>query len=178
MKRPVCLLLILALALSLTGCGKGKQSSTAFYYTRDYEADYEKGTFYHGSSDSVIVCEYRDISSRSSDLRHILSLYLRGPSSDTLVSPFPAGTYLISAEVQDSTVKIVLSSSLERLSGIDLTVACACMTMTCLELTQAASVNIRSEQPTSQGGVSVTMTADDLVLLDISTGETVPATEE
>ena len=58
---------------------------------------------------------------------------------------------------------MALSASLTLLSGVDLTLACACLARTCFSLTDAQSVTISSE---GLGFVSMTLTRDSLVLSD------------
>lgn len=180
MKRFICLILALLLTLSCTACIKNQESdpnSAAFYYVRTAFYENDPDTFPHGSVDSLFASESRDITGRADDLTYILHLYLKGPASPELTAPFQANLSLVDAAVAGDCVEVTLSDVLTTLSGIDLTVACACITLTCLELTGAGSVTIRTQLPTDEGGISVTMTADDLVLLDVTAPNPTEPTE-
>ena len=153
MKRLFCMLLCFILVFTLFGCGsKEDENHVTFYYIRS-EYDY-------GTEDGVIASELRDVSDKAADLRNLLALYLVGPLDESLSSPFP-GTKLISLETRDDTLLIQLAGSASIMSEVRYSLACACMTMTCLELTDAAQVTITCSDR------SVTMSRDNLVLFDI-----------
>lgn len=161
-KKITVMLLVSLILLSVAGCYNrdASESSAAFYYTR--------AEFDHGSADSMITSEIRDINGRHDDLVYVLNLYLRGPSDDALKSPFPSDTRLISMVLNERSLDITLSNNILSLSSADLAVACTCMAKTCIELAQAESVTICTEVPIEQNGIRITMTADDWVLVDDS----------
>lgn len=180
MKRFICLILALLLAFSCISCAGEKETdpnSAVFYYVRTAFYDNDPESFPHGSMDSLIAGESRDITGRAGDIKQILSLYLNGPAETELTAPFPPKLSLVDVVVTDGSATVTLSNVLTTLTGVDLTVACACITLTCLALAEADSVTIRSQLPVDKGGVSVTMTAADLVLLDVTTPESAEPTE-
>ncbi len=158
MKRLLCLLLILSQLFPLLGCGKGHQDQATFYYER---AEYQ-----YGSADAVLVPEARDITGHVGELRFLLSLYLTGPLDEKLTSPFPRGTRLEDLVLEDGSLRIYLSDIGSRVSQAQFSLACACLTLTCLELTSADQVTIHS------GSRSITMDRDSLVLDDNIIGAT------
>lgn len=162
MKR--CTALILCLLLFLGGCSfkETGENLTAFYYCR---TDYVYGDAY-----GVVAPELREVSAGTADLKNLLSLYLVGPLDEGMASPF-RGFKLISAEMEDSQLVIELVSFDKTITDARFSLACACMTMTCLELTQAEQVTILC------GDRSVTMHRDNLLLLDTVTS-TQTITEE
>lgn len=161
MKRLIGL--ILCLLMILPGCSADtKKDQTVFYYCR---ADYAYGT-----EEAVVAPEEREMSAKASDWKNLLALYLVGPLDETLVSPF-SGTKLRSAEMQGNHLLIVLEDSGENMTDVRFSLACACVTKTCLEWQTVSHVTIVC------GERSVTMNRNNLLLHDsITPIET--ATEE
>ena len=146
----------------LCGCGNwlpGKKA-VLFYYLRS-------DITYTGSN-GVIAAEIPDNPDGSADLIQLLEQYLTGPEHDGLRSPFPEGILLLKAEQYEGTVYLEFNDRLASLSGMDLTLACACITKTCLNLTDATSVSICAEGVSLDGAAQITMTAESLVLLENS----------
>lgn len=147
MKRTLILLLVYMLLLS--GCQK-KEVATFYYCQADYV---------YSSSQSIIAGESRDISSHSGDLNFLIPLYLMGPSEKEYVSAFPTDVKLLSVKTQDDALYIELSQILN-ISEAEYVLACACMAMTCMEVTGVQSVTI------SSAGHSVTIDTSNLTLYD------------
>lgn len=158
MKHFRLLILLLGIAL-LCGCtGRLGSDGMQFYYLCS-EVEYN-------SPSGVITPVTANGVDRSAPLDQILEQYLSGPDNDGLLSPFPEETKLLSVEQKDDTIYLVFNARLGSLTGMDLTLACACLTMTCLDLTDAANVSIRAEGAMLDGAQQITMNADSLVLLD------------
>lgn len=155
MKRFLSLLLLCAFLLS--GCGflgeKLKEPVTFYYLLDDYQ---------YGIDGRIIGSEEREASGHRDDLSYLMALYLMGPSGEELTSPLPRGTRIFSAEVNEDTVFLVLSETEKTMTDSAFSLACACLSLTCLDLTEAARVSIQS------GSRSVTMTRDSLILSDSS----------
>ena len=166
MKRVISILLIFVLAFSLAACVYEEEPELVdpvnFYYLRVQDPE----NLYHGTADSVVLAEQREAFGVRDFLTVLLERYLSGPTSEGLVSPFPAGTKLKAWELSGNMLTLTLSNEIAQLSGMDLTLACACLTVTCLELTDAEAVQIRAESATFGSKASITMTRNDLVLLD------------
>ena len=163
MKRMLCLILVLC--LFLPGCalfGERIREPVTFYYLR---AEYR-----YGAADGVIAPEVREASDHVGDLSYLMALYLMGPSDEELVSPIPRGTRIYSAVQENNTVTLTLSDASQTLTDSEFSLACACLTMTCLDITGAEQVTITS------GSRSTTMSRDNLMLTDISA--TTEATED
>lgn len=163
MKRILCLILVFSLILS--GCslfGERIKEPVTFYYVRS--------EYSYNTTDSILASEEREASGHREDLSYLLALYLIGPADDELVSPIPKGTRIYSAEQAEDTVFLTLSDTAATLTDSGFSIACACLSLTCLGLTGAEKVTITS------GDRTVTMSADTLMLHDITT-ET-QATEE
>lgn len=162
MKRIVSVALILACLLSITACNQeeAQPKGIAFYYcvTQD---NYAIGS-------SVLSPEYRtDVAEDS--LTQALERYLSGPISADLRSPFPQNLKLVGSYQQGSTVYLTLSAELADLSDLDLTIACGCLTLTTLALTDAQQVQIRTVAGLLDGQRAITMDKNTLLLLDTVT---------
>ena len=163
MKKMTVFLLLTAILLSLMGCLEQKEPITtpvSFYYPRS--------EFTYGSTDSVTTAEVRDAALFSNDHFAILSAYLAGPKKEDLKSPFPTGTTLTQLSVANGTASIILSDHIAVLSGIDLTVACVCLTRTIMELTGAKRVEISAETKLLGGSKSITMDSSNVYLSESS----------
>jgi len=150
MKKWISLLLAVLLVFCLYGCRK--DDSIQFYYPRT-EIQY-------GVSDGVIAAENRNIEGTDRSLEFLLKLYLEGPVSQELRSPFPKGTALVSLSKTENTVFITLSEPFEMLENLDYIIACASVASTCFALTDADSVTITTEQ------TELTLTRENLSLAD------------
>lgn len=160
-RRFLCLILVLSLLLS--GCsyfGERIKEPVTFYYLCDN---------YQEDLCCVIVSEEREASGHAGDLSYLLALYLMGPTNDEYVMPLSAGTR-ITSHIDEDHVLLELTSTSQALSDIDFSLACACLTMTCLEIVDAEDVTVRS------GDREKTMNLRTLTLYD-STSETKPPEE-
>lgn len=161
MKQLLCLILCLLL---LCGCQShnDKDNTVAFYYCQANHTTILE--------ESIVLPEYREISASPLDLRNVLSLYLIGPLDEDLVSPF-RGMKLVSVTTQDSHLFLELSCNDRSLTDIGFSLACACLTMTCLELAEVSQVSITCGERTA------TMNGDNLFLMDNITQQTSPSEE-
>ena len=155
MKRFLIFLLILGLALSCWACSD--QQSVTFYYVR------EEPSYLFGTENAVIVGENRDSAGNIQNLHSLLILYLHGPLNENFRSPFPRGTSLVAVQQEGSHLTVRLSSIASAMKGADLILACACLTKTCFDATDAEIVTIIA---TGFGNISVTMTRNSLLLTD------------
>ena len=125
MKRFLSVAIILLICCSLLACstfGTGLKDPVTFYYPRSITT--------YGQEDSIISYEFREASGHANDLEYLISLYLHGPMDDSMVSPFPQGTRLISLKQNDGILYLTLSDSFANQSSLDLSIACACLSKT------------------------------------------------
>ena len=160
MKRVFCLFLCILLLLSGCGFTPEEQGNTVFYYCRtEYSYD---------GAQAVIVPERREISENASDLKNLLALYLVGPLSEGLTTPF-LGTKLISANEENGHLLIKLTNPNTPIGDAQFSLACACVSMTFLELTDLTQVTVVC------GDRTATMSQDNLLLYDsITSTENIP----
>ena len=154
MRRFLCAFLVSTLLFTMCSCGFSDsiKDKGTFYYRRT--------EFLYGKDGSVMDSETKDITGHANDLSYLVALYMLGPTEDTLVSPFPKNVKLLSAQIEDQSILIQFTSLDRYMSDSDFTLACACLTLTCLGLTDATEVTIAS------GDRSITMTQDMLLLTD------------
>lgn len=163
MKRAIALLLLTALILC--GCAfRGSDEDTVTFY-------YLRGEIQYGSDDGVIVPEKREPAVTGGDLSYLLSLYLKGPTDVALKLPLPAGTRLTEVQSEGTAVTLTFSQELARLEGMDLSIACACISYTCFSLTEAETVTILTLSDDGETPISVTVTRESFLLYDDTTRE-------
>ena len=161
MRRVLSLILVFSLLLS--GCsflGERIKDPVSFYYVC---SNYQKNLC------CVIVSEQRESSGHIGDLSYLLALYTMGPISDDMLAPLPPDIQ-ITPSLENDQVCLELSVPEMPMSDIDFSLACACLTLTCLEITGAQSVTIR------QGERTKTLQRSDVTLYDV-TAETIPTEE-
>lgn len=170
MRKLTAILLLLCIAVSLNACTQQEKLTdpVAFHYLR---APLPNDELTHGSADSVIAAELREGADYRHDLELMLDIYLHGSLDKAYLSPYPVGTTLRQFSVEGAEASIILSHHFRALSGMDLTLACACLSLTIMDLTGAESVTISTEGSLPDGTNSITMTRDDLILIDTATPE-------
>lgn len=158
MKRLIAL--ILAAALCLTGCALAAQDddTVTFYYLRR-ELTY-------GAADSVLVPERRSVAGAGNDLSYLTHLYLSGALDDNLRLPLPAGTRLTGVELDGHTCRLFFSPEFATMEGMELTLACACISATFFSLTPAQTIVLEAPAPEGGNPVSLTLTRDSFLLYD------------
>lgn len=162
MKKIVALSLILLLVISCIGCSKEAPD-----YQRPLNCYYLSKTIQYNTSNAVIGCEQVEGALLVNEsLGQFLRQYLKGPDSKDLVSPFPAGTFLVHLAIDNDTVKVRLSNEFSILTGHDLTLACACITLTILDYTGLSYVSISVEGASLNDKMTLTLSRDDLIFLD------------
>lgn len=151
MKKFIAILLV---CLLLTGCGSSMKEPVTFYYVR---------TSYQEDMQNIIATEERESTGHRQDLTYLMALYFMGPAGDDLTSPIPRGVSLLQVSMEGGKITLELTDTEKSMTDSQFSLACACLSLTCLDITLADSVTIVS------GNRSVTMTAENLVLLDSST---------
>ena len=156
MKRLFCLALTAAVLLSMSGCGQKMKEPVTFYYLNES---------YQENMDCAIVGEEREVAGYRDDLKYLLSFYLMGPIGKGLTSPLPRGTLLYTVNQEGAKLTIEISNTSALLSDSEFSLACACLSQTCMGLTNAEEVTIVS------GSRNLTLNRDNLLLNDTVTPE-------
>ena len=163
MKR-ICLLICCCLILHMLCACSGKteelREPVNFYYC-SHEVSYN-------TPNGVIRSECREGAVFYGNLTAFLHGYLLGPNSDELYSLIPSEVYLVSCESNGDEVSIVLSKQLEKLSGVDLSIACSALLMTVHEYTGANTMIISAKDGKLDDKEQISFSMDNIVLLDNS----------
>ena len=161
MKRIVIFMLIAALLLS--GCSIANQNikePVAFYYLRSCSGNEDYKAYF---SDGAIVAELREASGHKEDLFYLISMYLRGPLTPDLVSPFPSGSAVTRVIQDDQTLYVNLNAAAGNAEDLELTLIWACLAKTCMALTDATAICIESRSTGGQILFQHTVTRDTLL---------------
>ena len=136
MKSNLRILVFLCICVLLVGCMPKSSAAINFYYLA--QTDYN-------SPQGNIAPELRKGNASPLAYEELLNSYLSGPNSNNLINPFPTETKLISITLEQQTATVVLSDQIAELTGVELTLACTCLSMTVKELTGCANVQIRAQ---------------------------------
>ena len=103
------------------------------------------------------------------DVAAYIQDYLEGPESPELRTPFPAGTSLEKCTLEDGTLTLELSDAFFALSGIDRTLAAACIVYSMVELPQVEEVVLAAPEGTGSDSLLATpLTPKSFLLFDDS----------
>ena len=175
MKRFLCIVLILSVLFS--GCALSSnrlKEPVTFYYPRAHDHQENYDDFFAGGT---IGSEVWEASGHRSDLNYLLSMYLQGPLDSGLQRPFPSECRVVGITLEDRTLTVKLNAMAAKLDEIALSVACACLATTCLELTDAETVTIQAIGLDQQPLFSRSYTDSSLLLEDTAT-QPAEATQE
>lgn len=139
MKRRLCLLL--ALLLLLPGCRREEPARTAYaLYFQEADLTYSAGESPFRTETVYLYDAETDAAPRLAEA--LVRELLKGPADETLKSTFPAGTTLLSLEIEGDRARVDLSPSYESLSGVALTLADSAIAMTLSQVPEVSSVQI------------------------------------
>lgn len=162
MKNRIFVMIIL-LCMLLCGCqvkSDALQEPVTVYY--------RLANISYGTIDSVIAPTDMESAGHTGDYTYLLNLYLTNDTSEEFARTFPKATMLVSIKMDALTAKVVLSDSFATLTGIDLTIACACLTQTVISLTGCQEVIISTKTQKLDGQNFITLSKDSFLFLDES----------
>ena len=153
----VCCVLAVILLIALVFPKADLSGSVVFYYARK--------DFAYGTPGGAIGSEVRDVRGHEQDLNYLLTLYLEGPLDEKLRSPLPgkSDVRILDLQIVGDALHVRLSDLSNILTDSEFTLGSACLTKTCLELTNVQAVLIES------GSRSVRMNPAKLQFYDEST---------
>ena len=137
-KRFLAICMAFLLLLAMTACGSNTdatETAVPFYYL-SRGADQLQAK-------EAIVAEPRDVGVIS--LRDFVDVYLSGPASEELISPFPTGTRVLGIQDTSDGLTIEVSGALFTLTGVDLTVATCCLSNTICAYTGRDAITVVDE---------------------------------
>ena len=161
MKKTVAFSLILLMLLSLLGCTQQEpqlNNPISFYYPVVPE--------YRREDDPVIRAELHEGNGMETNLLPLLSRYVCGPESPDLVDIFPSDAYPVSIYNHNRAATVYMSPGFAKLTGIDLTMACACLSATLMDIADLETVNICVKDALLDGNQSIMMSRDSFTLVD------------
>lgn len=138
MKRTFCLILATIIILTFSACLQNSDEDTVVFYYRTVQED---GIM----PPSVLSTETRQYTDTRKDYFVLLQRYFNGPLNLDQESPFPAGTTVKRFAINKNRAYITLSDEAATLYGVDLNIACACLTRTIVEMTGAESIELSLE---------------------------------
>ena len=134
-------LLLAALALLLAACAVPREEADTDGYELYYTVWPDKG-----GGDAIGACRIQLAEGAAQDTdalaEELLKQLLSPPALDGLRSPFPEGTRLQMVSVAGGRATVDLSEQYAQLSGIDLSVADCCVTLTLTQLTGINAVRV------------------------------------
>lgn len=147
MRHKKCALLALILAAALLmGCAAAVREQTQYVNPmRFYYLSRDGG---HNAQTGALAYQTVDLLRTDRTVENILEEYLQGPDSWTLVSPFPADMHCEAVWLDGDVLWLRLSEAYQQLSGIHLTLANACLTLTLQQLDFVSSIRV-----TTNGGM-------------------------
>ena len=134
---------VLVLALLLAACAapadpEEHEDGYCVYYLAAEEAA-RGGDRIRGSYEALDLPEDAGL---AEEAKALVERMLTGSEDGTLFSPLPQGVELLSLEVRDRTAHVDLSGGMNSLSGVDLTLAYYCLTLTLTALDGVGAVEI------------------------------------
>ena len=139
MRKWPCLLLLLLLPLA--GCRREEPARTAYQlYFLEADLTYSAGESPFRTETVYLYDAETGAAPRLAEA--LISELLKGPADETLKSTLPAGTTLLSLEIEGDRARVDLSPSYESLSGVALTLADSAIAMTLSQVPEVSSVQI------------------------------------
>ena len=162
MKQFLAVIMSIFLLITTASCSNTQRTGKAhqFYY-RTQRID-------HGVEAGIITSETRYLA-EDDQLMDIISVYLGGPVSENLVSPFPADLRVINLRLGAEKVELVLSDHIATQSGIELTATCACIQRTLSGLTGINTVHISAENEEINNQDIIVLKTGSIILIDEET---------
>jgi len=160
MRKIAFILVVILISQLFISCSVQNKNQYEFYYCN---SEYQ-----YGIQDGVIASESRTFPIDSANYDALINEYLSGPSNSTLTSPFPDGTKLHSFTVNNGVAEMVLTQEFSQLKNADLTIACACLTLTISHMISCKSVEISAVESLLNNRASIKMDVDSLINQDIA----------
>lgn len=141
MKKKIGLLLLVPLLLLPAGCRREEPARTGYdLYFQEADLTYSAGESPFRTETVYLYDAETDAAPRLAEA--LVRELLKGPADETLKSTFPAGTTLLSLEIEGDRARVDLSPSYESLSGVALTLADSAIAMTLSQVPEVSSVQI------------------------------------
>lgn len=169
MKRILTLALT-GLLLSLCGCSSKLQEGADTGYYQVYYSALE-----NQNAAMAVGSESWELPPDTQLVPGLLKVLFREPNAQNLTSPFPEGVRLLSWELEDGCLHLDVSEQYGSLTGVELTIADACLTLTLCQVEGVESIYV-----TVEGGEIPYRPIQQLTPADVllSNGQDTPPPEE
>lgn len=168
--KKVLALALTGLLLSLCGCsGKQQEGADAGDYQIYYSA------LENQNAAMAVGSESWELPPDTQLVPDLLKALFRDPSAQNLTSPFPEGVRLLSWELEDGCLHLDVSEQYGSLTGVDLTIADACLTLTLCQVQGVESIYVTVEGSEIPYRPIQQLTPSDVLL---SNGQDTPPPEE
>ena len=160
MRRLLALLLICAMLLSICSCAASDERTNpiTFYYKRADVA--------YGEDSGVLYGLDVDLEDPDIPMSWLISQYFEGPDETYLESPFPPGTHLVQYSWIDELLTLTLSNEFAALTGLDATIAMACLTKTLTQIQGVEELCVLTEDGSFSWMNNASLTDETFVLYD------------
>lgn len=168
MMRSIAIFLCIVILCTLVGCTQnaGLNIPVTFYYCFS--------NIDHQGNRNVFGTEKREGKHFADDIVGLLNEYLKGPDSDELYNPFPAGSAIIDAKQEGNVLTLYLSDQFDRLQQEKLTLALSCLAQTVFQYTSVPVVLLIPNGTFIDGSSYKTFTPDSFIYSDSNTNYTPP----
>ena len=158
--RIVAILLCALMIFSLFGCAPKEKFNTpvAFYYCLQ--------NINHSNEKRVFDKEIHEGKEFTNDLVGLLNIYLKGPSSVSLYSPFPIKGQILGSKQEGNVLTLYLSEQFDRLPIDKLSLSIACLAQTVFEYASALILVLIPSGSFVDGTTYKTITADSFIYTD------------
>ena len=159
MNKQKMLLLLCAALLTAGGCAAPEQAegggqSYLIYYSALNDPEGE----------SAVAAEERALPQGQEPIPGLMTLLMQRPHGADLAAPFPSGLKLLDWTLEEGQLHLDLSEQYYSLSGVDLTLADACLTLTFSQLEEVESVYVTVEGHELPYRTIQQLTAGDILL--------------
>lgn len=167
MKRILCISLLSIILLSLcTACKTLNKASEQMVYPVEFY--YRRTSIDYGTEDGVISAQTVDIGTSDLEYSELLQQYLDYPVEEGLESPFPKQTQILSINTGNNVITVQLGGAYAGLTGIQATIADACIAKTLLSYTEAEKILLLITDEAGQTVRSKKIAECDVLLFDDS----------
>lgn len=162
--KKLCILICCVILLQMVlGCNRKEET-----FKEPINLYYCSNEITYNSASGVISPEIREGAGMHGNLNAFLHAYLTGPQSTNLHTLIPSDVYLVSCEIDEREISIVLSKSFSKLTGIDLTTACSALLMSIHEYSGAETMRISVKDGQLDDKDEMLFSMNDIVLIDNS----------
>ena len=166
MRKQILTLALAGTLLVLCGCsGDSREGADTEDYLIYYSALEDR------NAAMAVGYESLELPGDTQVIPALLEAAFQNPASQELTSPFPDGVRMLNWELKDGCLHLDLSEQYGSLTGIDLTVADACLTLTLCQAEGVESVYITVEGDEIPYRPIQQLTREDVLL---STGQESP----